>query len=106
MTMMMMMQVLCVRNDLKMGKGKACAQCSHATLGAYRRMSRKNDKQSRAILKSWAYGGQAKVALRVDTLEELYERVLRTSTVARVLMRETFRVPPDSNWSNELLQPD
>ena len=25
--------VLVVRNDLKMGKGKAAAQCSHATLG-------------------------------------------------------------------------
>ena len=28
--------VLVVRNDLKMGKGKAAAQCSHATLAAYK----------------------------------------------------------------------
>lgn len=27
--------VLVVRNDLKMGKGKAAAQCSHATLGQF-----------------------------------------------------------------------
>ena len=25
--------VIVVRNDLKMGKGKACAQCSHASVG-------------------------------------------------------------------------
>lgn len=28
--------VLVVRNDFKMGKGKAAAQCSHATLAAYK----------------------------------------------------------------------
>lgn len=28
-------KVFLVRNDLKMTKGKACAQCGHATLGAY-----------------------------------------------------------------------
>jgi hypothetical protein len=28
--------VMCVRNDLQMGKGKIGAQCGHATMGAYR----------------------------------------------------------------------
>lgn len=30
--------VLVVRNDLKMGKGKIAAQCSHATLGLYKKV--------------------------------------------------------------------
>lgn len=29
--------VMVVRNDLKMGKGKACAQCSHAAVSIWRR---------------------------------------------------------------------
>lgn len=32
--------VLCVNMGLKMGKGKIAAQCSHATLGAYKRAIR------------------------------------------------------------------
>ena len=28
--------VLCVREDLKMGKGKIGAQCGHATMGGYK----------------------------------------------------------------------
>src|SRR3546814_7365924 len=32
--------VLCVNMGLKMGKGKIAAQCSHATLGAYKRALR------------------------------------------------------------------
>lgn len=29
-------QLLVIRNDLKMSKGKVAAQCSHATLAAYK----------------------------------------------------------------------
>lgn len=64
---------LIVRQDLKMGKGKAAAQCSHATLALYKRMS---NPQSRAynpeMLKRWEYGnGQAKITLQVPTQEEM-----------------------------------
>ena len=58
--------VLVVRNDLKMGKGKAAAQCSHATLGCYKKAT----KYPR-ILRGWEYMGQAKVALKVETEAEL-----------------------------------
>ena len=50
--------VLAVRMDLKMEKGKMCAQCGHAVLGAY-----KNCSDSGA-LSAWESGGQAKIALK------------------------------------------
>ncbi len=59
--------VLVVRNDLKMGKGKAAAQCSHATLGCY-----KKAMKFPRILKNWEYMGQAKIALKVETETEMY----------------------------------
>ncbi|MCD7465769.1 hypothetical protein HAX54_001878, partial [Datura stramonium] len=36
--------VLVVRNDLKMGKGKIAAQCSHATLGLYKKLHNRAPK--------------------------------------------------------------
>jgi len=33
--------ILVVRNELKMGKGKVAAQCSHATLDAYKIASKR-----------------------------------------------------------------
>ena len=61
-------QVLVVRNDLGMGKGKIGAQCGHATLAAFLETQRKQP----ARLRAWADGGQPKIALRANTEEELY----------------------------------
>mmetsp|Transcript_104374 Transcript_104374/g.204710 ORF Transcript_104374/g.204710 Transcript_104374/m.204710 type:complete len:220 (-) Transcript_104374:151-810(-) len=61
--------VLCVNNELKMTKGKIAAQCGHATLGAYKLAS----KHCNSALKNWEYMGQAKIALRVDQEDEIYE---------------------------------
>lgn len=58
--------VLVVRNDLKMGKGKAAAQCSHATLGCYKQAL----KQPR-VLREWEDMGQAKVVLKCEEEKEL-----------------------------------
>lgn len=62
--------VLVVRNDLKMGKGKVAAQCSHAAVSAYKQVQRKNPK----LLKHWEYCGQPKVVVKApdeDTLIHL-----------------------------------
>ncbi|MDR3063050.1 MAG: peptidyl-tRNA hydrolase Pth2 [Methanobrevibacter sp.] len=59
-----MKQVIVVRRELKMSKGKTAAQCCHACLGAY-------EKTNPEKIKEWKSGGQAKVITRVDTLEEL-----------------------------------
>uniref|UniRef100_K3WU49 peptidyl-tRNA hydrolase n=1 Tax=Globisporangium ultimum (strain ATCC 200006 / CBS 805.95 / DAOM BR144) TaxID=431595 RepID=K3WU49_GLOUD len=67
--------VLCVRTDLKMGKGKIAAQCCHATLGAYKRAVKRAPKAVRA----WEMLGQAKVCLKVDSEEELLSLAAKAS---------------------------
>ena len=59
-------QVIIVRNDLKMSKGKIAAQCCHACLNAY-------EKASEAIKRLWKKQGEKKVILKVDSLKELLE---------------------------------
>lgn len=59
--------VLVVRTDLQMGKGKIAAQCSHAAVGAFEK-ALKRDPES---LKIWQYTGQAKVALKTDSVDEM-----------------------------------
>lgn len=62
-----MKMTLVVRNDLKMGKGKAAAQCSHAAVAAYKLAKHK----APALLRSWERHGQPKVVLKVDSQLEL-----------------------------------
>ncbi|NXY73470.1 PTH2 hydrolase, partial [Glareola pratincola] len=52
--------VLIVRSDLKMGKGKVAAQCSHAAVSAYKQVQKRNPE----LLKQWEYCGQPKVVLK------------------------------------------
>ncbi|PWN21717.1 PTH2-domain-containing protein [Microstroma glucosiphilum] len=59
--------VLCVRMDLKMDKGKMAAQCCHATLACYQSLLTTNPR----LLKQWQRLGQAKVALKCPTEEEM-----------------------------------
>ncbi|KAJ8342866.1 hypothetical protein SKAU_G00327940 [Synaphobranchus kaupii] len=60
---------LVVRNDLKMGKGKVAAQCSHAAVSAYKQVQRRNPD----LLKQWEYCGQPKVVVRAPDEESLIE---------------------------------
>ncbi|XP_023933728.2 peptidyl-tRNA hydrolase 2, mitochondrial [Bicyclus anynana] len=59
--------VLVVRTDLNMGKGKIAAQCGHAAVGAYEK-ALKRDPEG---LKSWQATGQAKIALKTDSVDEI-----------------------------------
>ena len=59
--------VLVVRTDLKMGKGKAAAQCSHAAVGAYK-IAKKN---SPSILRAWERMGQPKIVTKVENEDDL-----------------------------------
>lgn len=73
--------VICVRQDLKMGKGKIAAQCSHAAVSTYKQLMKRNT----TLLKQWEYNGQPKVVLKCANEEELlalyqHARVLGLTT--------------------------
>ncbi|XP_056141295.1 peptidyl-tRNA hydrolase 2, mitochondrial [Lampris incognitus] len=59
--------ILVVRNDLKMGKGKVAAQCSHAAVSAYKQVQRRRPE----ILQQWEYCGQPKVVLKAPDEDSL-----------------------------------
>ncbi|OCT94962.1 peptidyl-tRNA hydrolase 2, mitochondrial [Xenopus laevis] len=61
--------VLVVRNDLKMGKGKVAAQCSHAAVSAYKQLFKRNPE----LLKQWEYCGQPKVVVKAPDEDSFVE---------------------------------
>ncbi|NYZ77404.1 peptidyl-tRNA hydrolase [Candidatus Micrarchaeota archaeon] len=62
-------QAIVVRADLKMGKGKLAAQCSHASLSAFK----KAERSSPETVKAWEREGQKKIVLKVNSEGELLE---------------------------------
>lgn len=60
-------QVIVVRADLQMGKGKLAAQASHASLEAYRKAERMDGEETR----EWLQSGMPKVAVKVQGEKEL-----------------------------------
>lgn len=70
-------QVIIVRNDLKMPKGKLAAQVSHASLGAFLKHLKKdyynNIYTMDDIANRWLEGSFFKVVLKVESEQELRE---------------------------------
>jgi PTH2 family peptidyl-tRNA hydrolase len=64
-------QVIVVRSDLKMGKGKVAAQVAHAALDAAETARRKHP----GWYDSWRENGQAKVVVKTDGGEEALEEL-------------------------------
>jgi len=62
-------QVIAVRTDLKMSKGKLAAQVGHAAVSAAEEARKKHPEWWQAWLKE----GQCKVAVKVKDLDELLE---------------------------------
>ena len=59
-------QVIVVRSDLGMGKGKVAAQASHASLGVLEKVDKK-------VIEEWKGQGMKKVVLKVSGKKELLE---------------------------------
>ena len=59
-------QVIVVRNDLKLSKGKLVAQACHASIDAYKKIDKK-------IREAWEREGAKKVVVKVDDLKQLLE---------------------------------
>lgn len=70
--------VLVARTDIKMGKGKMCAQCSHAAVGVCEVMSRRQA----AMYKRYTHEGQKKIVVRAPSELELYVARLPTRSPA------------------------
>ncbi|AEH07506.1 peptidyl-tRNA hydrolase Pth2 [Methanothermococcus okinawensis] len=62
-------QVIVVRNDLKMGKGKIAAQACHASIEAFIRAQ----KICPNVVKEWLREGQKKAVVKVNSEKELLE---------------------------------
>lgn len=60
-------QVIVVRRDLDMGKGKLAVQVAHASLSA----AEEARKRFTEWWDAWLREGQCKVAVRVDSVEEI-----------------------------------
>jgi len=60
-------QVIIVRKDLKMGSGKLAAQVAHAAILSSEKARNRNIE----LLKGWFEGGQPKIVLKVNSLEDL-----------------------------------
>ena len=61
-----MKQAIVLNSSLKMGKGKAAAQCAHASLDAFLKTPKKTREE-------WLSTGMEKVVLKVSTKKELLE---------------------------------
>ncbi|MEM3403585.1 MAG: peptidyl-tRNA hydrolase Pth2 [Nitrososphaeria archaeon] len=66
-------QAIVVRSDLKMQKGKIAAQVAHAALTS----AEETRKKRVELFKKWFEGGQKKVVLKVESLDELLNLIGR-----------------------------
>ena len=62
-------QVIAVRRDVEMGKGKVAVQVAHAAVSA----AEESRKRFTDWWEAWLREGQCKVAVRVDSEEELLQ---------------------------------
>ena len=92
--------VLVVRNDLKMGKGKIAAQCGHAAVGAYEQ----GMKKSPQLIRRWNSSGSAKIAVKVETEQELNElhRQARANGLNCCVIRDAGRTQIEPNTKTVL----
>ena len=63
---MSLKQAIVVRTDLKMGKGKTAAQCSHASVAVL-------EKVDKDLVRQWKEEGMKKVVLKISGKMELLE---------------------------------
>ncbi len=90
-----MKQVIVIRMDLTLGKGKTAAQAAHASLQS----AEKCRKRHPDVYKKWEWEGQKKVVLEIETEEELlhlYEQVKSKIPAALVKDAGLTQVPPET----------
>ncbi len=89
-------QVIILRKDLKMTKGKAAVQASHAAVAAAVQSQRK----SPTIFNNWWNGGQMKIVLAVESeaeLDEIENKLRRTGViVSKINDAGRTQLPPNT----------
>ncbi len=70
---MKMKQVIVIRKDINMSKGKVAAQAAHASCEAVFKIIDSKNKLWHEWLRLWREEGQMKVVLKVDSEEKLLE---------------------------------
>ena len=89
-------QVIVMRNDLKMSRGKTAAQAGHAAVSA----AEEARKRYSDWWKAWIAEGQCKIAVRAESEEELLEleRKAKRSKLPTALIvdRGLTELPPDT----------
>jgi len=87
-------QVIAFRSDLKMSKGKIAAQAGHAAVSAGEE-ARKHFKE---WWKAWLREGQCKIAVKVESEEELLELEKQAKELAipcaLIIDRGLTEIPP------------
>ncbi len=89
-------QVLVVRSDIKMGKGKLAAQVAHASLMSYFEV----EKKSKHIAEEWLDTGEKKIVVKASNEEELkalYEKA-KEQGIPCALVHDAglTQLPPDT----------
>lgn len=64
-------QVILIRTDLKMSKGKTAAQAAHASVDACMRVIRQDNVLKTKVFDSWRRAGAKKIVLKVADDSEL-----------------------------------
>lgn len=64
-----MKQIILIRNDLGMSKGKMCSMASHASLISFENARR----EYRDVAYTWFHESQVKITLKVDSEEQLLQ---------------------------------
>ncbi len=62
-------QVIVIRKDISLGKGKLAGQVAHAAVAGYRKVKQSNPE----IIDKWEMIGEKKVVVKVDGEKELIE---------------------------------
>jgi len=89
-------QVIVMRNDLKMSRGKIAAQAGHAAVSA----AEEARKKCSDWWKAWIAEGQCKIAVRAESEEELLELERKAEKsklpTALIVDRGLTELPPDT----------
>lgn len=105
-------QVIILRSDLEMSRGKLAAQCAHASLMSYF----ETEKVDKAIAKAWIESGEKKIVLKVsdeEALRKIYE-AFRYKKVPAALVSDAglTEVPPGTKtalgigpWKSSAIDP-